>query len=253
MAVIDAITFHNEADMFDLRYKMLEPYVDEFVVVEATSTFGGLPKPLNFPEGKYPKVRYHVNREEYSQEEMDLAAASPNTGGHERWMHEFMQKEQIQKALLHLKDDDTVIVGDVDELWDPAVLDDPVEGVRKLKLRVYAYWLDMRSSEEFWGPIIAKYSEVKGKCLNHLRNNGSGNTPDYWGWHFTNMGGYDAVKMKVFDQYNPEVFGTDTWLNLVDRYGKRDYVGRDFQMGLDESEWPEYLKINKERHRHLCK
>ena len=255
MAIIDATSFHNEDDMFDLRYRMLEPYVDEFIVLECTSTFGGLPKPLNFEriKGKYPKVKYVVNNDDYSTEEIEAAQLSPNTAGLQRWMHEFLQKERLQGAMSHLNDDDTVFIGDVDEIWDPKILEGPIEGVRKLRLRVYCYYLNLRSSEEFCGPIVAKYKDIKGQCLNHLRNNGPNNTKEYWGWHFTNMGGYDAVKMKVFDQYNPEVFGNDTWMNLTDRFGVKDYVGRNFIFTEDESEWPEFLKINRERYSKLCK
>lgn len=250
--VVDVITYHNEKDLFDLRYKILEPFVDEFIVLESVSTFGGLPKPLNFPKDQYPKVRYVVNNDDYTEDEWNLAKQSPNTNGHERWIWEFLQKERLQQAMSHLKDEDTVIVGDVDEIWDTSILKEPIEGIKKLKLRVYTYYLNLRSSEQFWGPIIAKYSEIKGQCLNHLRNNGPNNTQDYWGWHFTNMGGFDAVKMKIFDQYNPEVFGNDTWMHLSERFGVKDYVGRDFTLTQDESEWPQYLKDNKDKYINLC-
>lgn len=253
--VIDAITFHNEYDLFDLRYNMLKDVVDEFVVVESTSTFAALPKPLNFErfKDKYPKVKYYVNRDEYTPEEIAFAKASPNTGGIDRWVLEFLQKESIQKALTHLNDDDLVFVGDVDEIWDAAVLQLPDNGIKKLRYRVYTYYLNLRSNEDFCGTILTKYKNIKDQCLNHLRNNGPNNTKEYYGWHFTNMGGFDALKMKIFDQYNPEVFNTQTWANLNERYGKADFIGRDFILKEDESEWPEYLKINKERYKHLCK
>lgn len=250
MAIIDVITYHNEVEMFDLRYNMLKDHVDQFVVVESVTTFGGLPKLLTFPKDKYDKVKYYVNEDKFMPEEIDFAMKSQNTGGLQRWAHEFLQKESIQKAITHLNDEDTVYIGDVDEIWNPDITYDKLT---KIKLRVYAYYLNYRSSEEFWGPIVAKYKDIKGQCLNHLRNNGPNNSEDYGGWHFTNIGGYDAVKMKVFDQYNPEVFGEDTWLHLTERFGKTDYVGRNFEFKEDESEWPQYLKDNKVLYKHLCK
>lgn len=254
--VIDCITFHDEYDLFDLRYRMLEPYVDEFVVMESTTNFAGEPKDLHFPKikWKYPKVSYHINWDDYTQDEVEEARKSPNTGhGHIRWIHEFLQKEQLKKYLTHLDPEDTVFIGDVDEIWDPAILSTQAEGLRKLKLRVYTYYLDMRSDEVFWGPIVGKWGYMRGLCLNHLRNGGQYDTENYWGWHFTNQGGLEAVKRKVTDQYNPEVFGNETWENLENRFGKRDYVGRNFALTVDDSEWPEWLKEHRDEYKHLLK
>ena len=253
--IFDAITYHNEEDLFDLRYNTLDQFVDEFIVVESVSSFGGEPKELNFPriKDKYPKVTYFVNDDTCTQEEIEYARQSPNTGGIPRWVHEFLQKESITKALTHLDDDDMVFVGDVDELWEPRLIDD-YENLRKLKLRVYTYYLNLRSDEQFWGSIQCKFKDIKGQCLNHLRNNEEGkNTEDYCGWHFTNQGGIGAVRQKLYDQYNPEVFGNDAYYNLAARFGVMDYVGRKFNLWVDESELPEYLKLNKEKYKHLFK
>lgn len=255
MAVIDAVTYHNESDLFDLRYNALKGVVDEFVVVEAISTFSAYPKDPHFPliAHKYPKAKYYLNEEGYSQEEIELARASANTGGVERWMHEFLQKERIMRALAHLKDDDVVFVGDVDELWDPKVMDGYTGGIIKLKLRVYTYFLDLRSDEQFWGPIMCRYRDIRGQVLNHVRNNGPNNSEKYWGWHFTSQGGLRAVKKKLFDQYNTDMFSDEVHRMVEERFGKSDYVGRDFKLWQDDSEWPQYLKDNKEKYKHLMK
>ncbi len=255
MAIIDAITYHNEADLFDLRYQVLSPFVDEFVVVESTTSFGGEPKDLNFHKikDKYEKVKYFINEDKYSPEEIEFARQSPNTGGYPRWIHEFLQKESIKKALTHLNDDDMVFVGDVDELWESRAIDD-FQKLRKLKLRVYTYFLNLRSDEEFWGPIQVRYGDMKNECLNHLRNNDEEkNTQEYYGWHFTNQGGEGAVRQKLYDQYNPEVFGNDAYYNLSARFGVMDYIGRRFALWEDESELPQYLKDHKDAYIHLFK
>lgn len=246
--VIDVITYHNEEDLFDLRYRMLETFVDEFVVVESPSSFGGLPKELGFPkiQHKYEKVKYFVNPDVYTPEEIEIARISENTQGISRWMHEFLQKESIKKALTHLNDDDIVFVGDVDEIWDPELIK-TYEKTRKLKLRVYSYYLNMLSNEEFWGGIQTTYKEIKDSCLNHLRNaSEEKNTKEYCGWHFTNQGGMEAVKQKVYDQYNPEVFHDETYANVENRFGKVDYIGRNFIYTIDESDWPPWLKEHRQ-------
>lgn len=255
--VYDIITFNGEYDLFEIRYNALKDIVDEFIVVEAPTTFAGHPKfiygtskgPFDEPLSSWPKVRHCVIDEKYSEEEIKQAQESKYTGGVPRWIWEYLQKESLSKFMSHIKNDDIVYVGDVDELWAHK---EP-QGIEKLKLRVYTYFLNLTSTEEFWGPIRAYYRDIKGKCLNDVRNNTEYRTEDYQGWHFTNQGGLDAVRQKVFDQYNPEVFGNETYYSLPDRFGHQDYIGRDFKLVVDESNWPEYLAIHREKYIHLLK
>lgn len=255
MAIIDAFSYAGEADILELRLRMLDPVVDQFVIVEANYTFSGHEKPLYYKqqEDRFApwahKIKYYVVENEYSPEEVEQARISPHTQGHYRWMLEFLQKEAIHKAISHLDDEDTVYVGDVDEMWEHR---EP-HGIEKLKLRVYTYFLNLRSTEEFWGPIRAKYKDIKGKCLNDVRNNAEYRTEDYQGWHFTNQGGLEAVKKKIVDQYNEDFFAIAPIQSALDeRFGKKDYIGRDFILTEDESEWPLFLRENRETYQHLC-
>ena len=257
--IVDCFTFNDEFDLLELRLSILDPYVDQFVIVESRTTFADEAKPLHFQENRDKfkkwehKIKHYVNEGIYTDEEMEQARISPNTGGSPRWMNEFLQKEQIQKALTHLDEEDIVFVGDVDEIWSPEALKG-IEGIKKLKLRVYTYYLNLRSNEEFWGTIKARYKDIKGQCLNHLRNAApEKNTKDYEGWHFTSQGGLEAVKKKLKDQYNIGVFDENAENSLQSRFGVKDFIGRDFKLEVDESEWPTYLKENREKYKHLLK
>ena len=46
--IIDCITYFNENLMFDLRYKTLENFVDEFVICESKYDHKGKEKKLSF-------------------------------------------------------------------------------------------------------------------------------------------------------------------------------------------------------------
>jgi beta-1,4-mannosyl-glycoprotein beta-1,4-N-acetylglucosaminyltransferase len=48
--VFDAVLFSNELDILEISYCELLPYVDRFVILEANSTFTGIPKSLSFFE-----------------------------------------------------------------------------------------------------------------------------------------------------------------------------------------------------------
>lgn len=247
--VIDCITFNGEYDLWDLRFNILKDYVDEFIVCEASTTFSGNSKPLYFEKIKdqYPDVKYFVIDENYTEEEITQAENSPNTKGASHWKHEFLQKESIKKALTHLKDNDIVFIGDVDEIWDPKVIG--VTG--KLRLRVYPYYLNNLSDEVFYGPISYRYKDIKNECLNHLRSDSMKNY-HFCGWHFTSQGGLDEVRRKLNDSYTAESYNTsDVQAKLEERFGKQDYIGRGFTFTIDETDWPDYLKANKEKYAKL--
>lgn len=258
--IYDVFTYNGELDILKLRLGMLYEHVDKFIIVEAKTTFSGKKKPLYFSqEEKYlkefwPKISYFVIDEKYTAEEKAMAEQSPNTLGAKHWKREFLQKESIKKALLNLNDNDTVIIGDVDEIWDPKMAFKMAHAPFKLKLKVYAYYLNNRSSEEFWGPIVSPYIHIKMACLNHLRTS-AWPTVYYGGWHFTSMGGLKEVRRKLNDSYTAESYNTKAVqdaLRVRVRDGK-DYLGRPFTFTLDESEWPQYLKDNRYKFEHLCR
>ncbi|NJM15850.1 MAG: hypothetical protein HC896_11225 [Bacteroidales bacterium] len=50
--VYDCFPFFNELDILEIRLNELNEAVDKFVLVEASRTFQGDPKPLYFEENK---------------------------------------------------------------------------------------------------------------------------------------------------------------------------------------------------------
>lgn len=237
---------------------MLYDHVDKFIIVEAKTTFSGLPKILYFSKYEnvfktwWPKIEYFVVDEDYSDEERTLAAASPNTIGAKHWQNEFLQKESIKKALKGLQDDDLVYVSDVDEIWS---YKHRYIAPEKLLLRVYAYYLDYLSSEVFWGPLMAKWGDIKGQCLNHMRSDVSLRGETYAGWHFTSMGGLKEVSRKLNDSYTTESYNTYEVQELLPKrlVEGSDYLGRNFTFRKDITNWPQYLREHSFIYRHLLK
>lgn len=259
--IYDIFTYNSERDILDIRFNVLYPHVDKFVIIEFDETFSGKPKRKLFIEDwnadwvKFiDKIEYaYIVKPDYRKYEI-LADSSPNVpkNGPNHWKQEFCQKESIKDVLFDLEDDDVVFIGDVDEIWDPNV---DISGPHKLKLKVYSYYLDNRSSEVFYGPIVAQYKDIKDKVLNHLRTNDLPKTEKEAGWHFTSIGGAEKVKQKLTDSYTNDSYAThDVLERLTDNIdNNRDFLWRDFSYWRDESEWPQYLKDNKLRYRHLLK
>lgn len=253
---VDVCTYLNERDLWDIHYNVLKPYVDQFIVVEATRTFSGKPHILEFPHETYPDVKYFVVDDWNDENLWEMAQLSPNTQGADHWKTEFYIKESIKKALTHLKDNDIVFIGDVDEIWNPFFFDrmDADQLPLKLKMKVYTYWLNNRSSEEFWGPLVSSYQYVKKQCLNHLRTNAVKSSLEM-GWHFTSMGGTEKVKEKLTDSYTHETYASPIILgNLGYNIARnKDFLGRDFTYSLDEADWPSFLKETRDNYKHLIK
>lgn len=257
--IIDVSMYNGEKEILKLHLEILEPYVDLFIIVEAKTTFSGHKKPLYWSEHEqyfkkfWSKIRYYVINENYTLAEIEKAALSPNTQGAKHWQNEFLQKESIKKALIanSAKDHDIIYVGDADEIWEPYGGEMPA----KLKLRVFAYYLDNRSTEEFWGTFVSTYEDIKDKCLNHERSRIDIRTSDYYGWHFTSMGGLQEVRRKINDSYTTESYNTyDVQAQLPQRHRQGiDYLGRNFDFTLDSRDWPQFLKRNKSKYQHLCK
>lgn len=260
--VIDIFTYNGETALLKLHLGVLYDYVDKFIIVEANKTFTGNKKPMYFFRDQryfkpwFKKIEYYPMTDWDDPEIWELAVKSPQTQGASHWKREFYIKESIQKALIahHVNPEDQLFIGDVDEIIDPNAeyeSDSPV----KAKLRVYAYYLNNRSTEDFHGTLITEYKDIKGKCLNHIRADKSLYSNTYLGWHFTSMGGIEEVRRKLNDSYTPETYNTyEVQQNLPENMkNRKDFLNRDFTFTLDETEWPLYLKEHRDKFELLCR
>jgi len=251
MKIVDACYILGELDLLEIRLNILDKYVDKFVIVEATETFSGVPKPLNFDPVRFAKwkdkIIYYVV-DDYPEDEkiFEMAVDSPNTGDkEEKWLREFYQKESLQKALVGLDDEDLVFISDVDEVWSPSIL--PLIGdeiYRPVQLS-YMNFLNARTDapHDCWtGTIATRYKNIKDACINHLRT--AKTTPSTFikdgGWHFCTLGGREA-KMKAWE--SP---GYDTFSDEVKER-------REKGLRVDEKDLPTYILENKDKWKHLLK
>lgn len=270
--IYDVFTYNGEKDILDLRLNILYPYVDRFVIVEFDKTFSGRPKSRRLVSdwkhhlkewSKFiTKIDYAYITEEYYLHFLEMAQNSPNVpqDGPAHWKREFMQKESIRYSINDLGGDDLLFLGDVDEIWNPDKLTELIERVRdngpaKIKLDVYTYYLNNKSSEEFWGTLVTFYRDIKDQSLNHLRTLKKYQTDNIYGWHFTSMGGHRELKSKLTDSYTSDSYASQYVLESLEKNIRenKDFLGRDFSFQIDESNWPMYLKDNKEKYIHLLK
>lgn len=220
--------------MFDIRYNLLNDYVDKFIVAECDYTFSGKYKGYNFMNKYGDKVvHWKLNPTEY----YTMARSSPNTGaGEHYWVEEFAQKESLQDALKGLDDNDFVYISDLDEIWRPGCIINPTDAIYKPKQLPYMYYLNQRTDEDWlgWtGTIATKYKNIKDGCINHLRTDSMTDyvvIPD-GGWHFNSLGGREKKQT---------AFKHPIYENNI------EWRRREINMRIDESDLPQYLLDNKQ-------
>jgi hypothetical protein len=281
--IYDIFSFFNELDLLEIRLNILDSVVDYFVIVECVETFSGLPKKLYYQENAHrfekfknkiihfvvdgvPKdfddARLKLKRslpDSLERDALKNALTSDNVPpGIIHWLKEFYQKEMIKKALVNLQDDDMCFISDVDEIWCPQVkIDFTKPDVFKLRQLVYAYYLNNRSDEPWAGTLVTKYVNIKNNCLNHLRTAKKTKYTyiENGGWHFTNQGGAEQIKMKIESSYGQEDINKDSIKSRINEriLKNKDYIGRNFKFWVDENDLPDYLLKNKMKYPFLFK
>lgn len=282
MKVVDAFIFFNELELLDIRLNILNDSVDYFVLVESTVSHAGKDKPLYYNDNKHlfekfnhKIVHYVVDdtpnsfeqaRSMYTKERNETkrnilmhTLTTSNTAGEIQWMREFYQHESVRMGMLKigLNDEDVCFNSDLDEIWNPNI-QYPIDdwSVVKLKQHVYTGFLNVRSSEEWYGTYYTKYKNIKNASSNHLDTTSKTKHEflNDGGWHFTYQGGVDRVKTKL-ENFGHQEYNNDQIKNMIQHRldSGMDVLGRPFACVVDEDNLPDYLKKNKEKYKHLFK
>jgi beta-1,4-mannosyl-glycoprotein beta-1,4-N-acetylglucosaminyltransferase len=214
----DCFYVNDELDLVELRMQMLESVVDRFVVVEAGLTFSGAPKPLNF---KANQARFARWSDRIQHVEAELPTESDDA-----WTREYAQRAQLREALQRSADPSTVlVVGDVDEMPDPAVLrrlkHEGVSSSIRLGMRhanYYANWV--MKTEWDLGPMVFTPQLMDEPSVAHLLGDRSFNDRSREaprlsnaGWHLSFLGGPDVMRRKI-RAYSHQDFAIDANLRL---------------------------------------
>ena len=275
--VIDCIPFFNELDILKLRLHILDPLVDRFVIEEATHTFSGLPKDLCFEKNRemfeefLPKITHLVV--DNSPEEIST---------HER---DKFQKNALAKALTDASDEDVLILSDVDEIPNPAVLQELVkrfdpDKIYHLAQRNFYCYLNMEEISGNLLSITGEFPGVERRMWLGTKVFAKKNIPESGiidlreispedprsvriadgGWHFGYMGSCHEtdvsrrVGTKVVAAAHQEYNTEDVLAEVKDRLilGE-DIFGRNavFQWAVVDESYPQYLLEHKSEYDYL--
>lgn len=223
MLIIDCFTFYNELDMLEYRLRTLYDVVDAFILVEATLTHRGNPKPLYYIDNallfsKYAdKIIHIVDRDLNPSPVVDLEKHFEN----DVWKNEHHQRNAIDVGLkrLDLGPDDLLIIGDVDEIPNPNVLkylrDHPEENIEFVSMRhdMYYYNLTVLNQEKWFLQKLVSYKyyvENLNRTPQHCRAYISQYCIERGGWHLSYFGDAAFIqnKLKEFahQEFNQEIY-----------------------------------------------
>ena len=150
----DCFTFFDELMLLEVRLKELDPVIDKFVLVEATHTFSGIPKPLTYDEVKDNEVFAP-----YKDKIIDVVYDIPPQS--KRRDEERLQRNYISMGLKDAQPDDIIIVTDLDEIIDHrtvALMEDYQIPVH-LRMKFFYYFFNCRASQDWWYPAFCRYRD----------------------------------------------------------------------------------------------
>ena len=124
MKVFDCTTFYNENMMLELRFNILDPYVDKFVITESKYSHSGEKKKLNFDINKFKdfkkKINYIVIENEpnnlFDETKLHLDKSGNNQIRENSIKRIALQRDSLTSGIEEADENDYIFYSDNDEI-----------------------------------------------------------------------------------------------------------------------------------------
>ncbi len=258
MAIYDCFQYFNEDHIVDLRFNILDEYVDYFVISESTKNHQGKDKQINFKIENFPKFK---NKIRFLKAEFKDKINFQNHKGGESIIEQH-QRNFLIEGLKDAKPDDFIILSDSDEIPDLEKL----KYIKKDKKfiafsqKMYTYKLNLQNLDEsnWLGSRVTRKKYLTS--MQDLRNLKFKKFP-FWridkrnlqildgGWHFSYLQTPEEIlnKIKSFShgEFNNETINLEDIENKISK--NQDIFNRGFKLkkvDLDNN-FPSYIINNK--------
>ena len=288
MKIIDCTTYYSEDLMLDIRFNILDKFVDKFIVVESKYSHSGQKKKLNFDINNFSKFRNKIKYLIIEDEPKGIIENENNSRAIKR-MNSLLRIEQsydfISNALTNVSDNDLICLSDNDEIpnFDSVNLKNCKNDIYIFKQLFFYYkfdlfydlmpwfgtkackkknlislsWLrNLKNKKYPWWRLDTYFSKIKQRNLK-IVNNG--------GWHFTNVKTAEDIHKKLLnfghhDEYEVSgltikdiQFCIDNKIVNYDHNADKTKVNKyntKYKLKLANNEMlPEYLIKNKSKYR----
>ena len=273
MKIIDCITYFNEPLLFELRLNILDKFVDEFVVSEATFTHSGKKKNINFDISRYEKFKHKIKHLIISEKPDDLFEINESNKSNNSlyrlnaaYRIQF-QRNYINKYLRQFSPNDWIIYSDSDEIPNLDKID-----LRKCEKKVivfkqlffyYKFNLSLKSYDWFGTKAcrlkdlnsIDELRNLKPKKYNWWRLDTffkkdkfiNIKIVDEGGWHFTELKTPKEIYMKhKNDEHHDEFDMTGITEADIEKMVKDKYIPYDHSIDKKDlkSKWGKKIRVN---------
>jgi len=227
MKIIDAFIFYNELDLLFYRLSALYNHVDVFVLVEATLTHKGQPKPLYYGENKEKFKKFENKIIHIVVDDLIPNATHDYSKRQEDdvWKNENYQRNCIDRGIrqLNLSNADLIMISDLDEIPNMNTIYDLITDVRDttqiavaLEQDMYYYNLTSKQSVKWYLARVMSYmyyvSHVGSSPQLCRMTHSVGCIPN-GGWHLSYFGDPAFIRNKLVNFAHQE-FNKETYTNI---------------------------------------
>ena len=262
MKIYDCFSYWDEDLLLDVRLNILNNYVDFFVIVEGNRTWQNNHKKLKFNLNNFPKFKNKII----------YVPVEDMPDGDNPYERENFQRNCILRGLDKSKEEDLIIISDLDEIPNPSSIKNFNKKMKYavFKQKHYYYKFNLHSTiNPYWhgsriclskflkSPQWLRELKFKKRPWWRLDKKRLNNILEDGGWHFCNL----KTPAELLYKYNnlcetndPYSFNEkidEKYLDVKEiekRISKGlDIIGRDekyIKVELDQS-YPKYIQDNK--------
>lgn len=256
--IYDCFMFHDEIDLLEIRFNILDDVVDKFVIVEGARTTTGKIKKLNYPRFR---DKFEVWKEKIIYVFIDDYPPFEST-----WQYELWQRNGIGQGLKGCSENDIIIISDVDEIPNPHILKnrnfenfDSEMVFAQMFANYYLNYIDI-SDNAWYGSVIVPFKdyisahEHRNLAIKFRKKPDEKYVITNGGWHFSFLGGIEAIKHKLktytHQEYNIQKFENEEVLLKAIKKGKSIFHKKDYRFKpvTIDNRFPEYIRNNIDKY-----
>ena len=226
MKVFDCTTFFNENLMLDIRFNILDKFVDKFVITEALFSHSGVKKKLNFNINNYRDFKKKIIYVPVSNEPDDIIYDSEknnikienNSNARQNAIKRIAyQRDKLKLGLEEADDEDYVFYSDNDEIpkYENINLEKNESKLVVFKEKLFYYkfnllcdridWFGTKGCKKKNLKSFSWLREIKGKNYSKFRFDTflsknkyiNVNIVNDGGWHFSQLKSPEDIKEKL--------------------------------------------------------
>ena len=225
MRIFDCFMYFDEEIVLDTRLNYLDQYVDYFVIIESCFTHRGDKRDLKFDIKKFEKFKDKIIYRVYDEIPEKIQEIYENddegTKSYKYIMNalyrENGQRNYISEGIKTAKDEDIILVSDVDEIPNLSIID-----IKKIKERIilfkqdmfyYKFNLKLPNMEWTGTKACRKKNFISAQWLRNIKDRKypffridalfsdkkfiSVNIVNNGGWHFSNIKNAEEIELKL--------------------------------------------------------